>query len=47
MRPANKHALADAIWVLMPKDVVEPTGQSQYDCIGWRVPGAPNTVAAG
>ena len=30
MRPANKPALADAIWVLMPKDVVEPTGQSQY-----------------
>ena len=26
MRPANKPALADAIWVLMPKDVVEPTG---------------------
>ena len=30
MRPANKSALADAIWVLMPKDVVGPTGQSQY-----------------
>ena len=30
MRPANKPALADAIWGLMPKDVVEPTGQSQY-----------------
>ena len=30
MRPANKPALADAIWVLLPKDVVEPTGQSQY-----------------
>ena len=27
---ANKPALADAIWVLMPKYVVEPTGQSQY-----------------
>ena len=30
MRPANKPALADAIWTLMPKDVVGPTGQSQY-----------------
>ena len=30
MRPANKHALADAIWALMPKYVVGPTGQSQY-----------------
>ena len=30
MRPADKRALADAIWVLMPKDVVEPTGQNQY-----------------
>ena len=30
MRPADKPALADAIWVLMPKYVVEPTGQSQY-----------------
>ena len=30
MRPANKPVLADAIWVVMPKDVVEPTGQSQY-----------------
>ena len=30
MRPANIPALADAIWVLMPKYVVEPTGQSQY-----------------
>ena len=29
MRPANKPALADAIWVLMAKDVVGPTGQSQ------------------
>ena len=45
MRPANKPALADAIWVLMPKDVVEPTGQRPV-CIGWRVPGALNTVAA-
>ena len=25
-----KPALADAIWALMPKDVVWPTGQSQY-----------------
>ena len=25
-----KPALADAIWALMPKDVVGPTGQSQY-----------------
>ena len=30
MRPATKPALADAIWVLMPTDVVGPTGQSQY-----------------
>ena len=30
MMPANKPALADAIWALMPKDVVGPTGQSQY-----------------
>ena len=30
MRPANKPALADAIWAVMPKDVVGPTGQSQY-----------------
>ena len=30
MMPANKPALADAIWVLKPKDVVEPTGLSQY-----------------
>ena len=30
MRPANKSALADAIWVLMPKYVVGPTGHSQY-----------------
>ena len=30
MRPATKPALADAIWVLMPKDVVGPTGQRQY-----------------
>ena len=29
MRPANKPALADTIWVLMPKDIVEPTGQRQ------------------
>ena len=35
MRPANKPALADAIWVLMHKDVVEPTGQSQYVLDGW------------
>ena len=30
MRLSNKPALADAIWVLIPKDVVEPTGQSHY-----------------
>ena len=30
MRRANKPTLADAIWVLMPTDVVEPTRQSQY-----------------
>ena len=30
MRPANKPALAYAIWVLLPKYVAEPTGQSQY-----------------
>ena len=30
MRPANTPALADAIWALMPKYVVWPTGQSQY-----------------
>ena len=29
MRVSNKPALADVIWVLIPKDVVEPTGQSQ------------------
>ena len=40
-----KPTLADDIWSLMPKDVVGPTGQSQYAL--WRVPGAPNTVAAG
>ena len=34
MRPANKSALADAIWVLMPKDVIGPTGQSQYILAG-------------
>ena len=42
MRPANKTALADSIFVLMPKDVVEPTGRSQYVLAG-----APNIVAAG
>ena len=30
MRSANKPALADAIWALVPKYVVGPTGQSQY-----------------
>ena len=30
MRPANKPVLADAIGGLLPKDVVEPTGQSHY-----------------
>ena len=30
MRPANKPPLADAIWALMPKDVVGPIGQSLY-----------------
>ena len=30
MMPANKPALADDIWALMPKYVVGPTGQSQY-----------------
>ena len=30
MRSANKPALADAIWALMPKYVVGPTGQGQY-----------------
>ena len=30
MMHANKPALADAIWALMPKYVVGPTGQSQY-----------------
>ena len=44
---SSKPALADAIWALMPKDVVGPTGQSQYVLEGGRVPGAPNTVAAG
>ena len=28
--PANKPALADAIWALIPRDVVGSTGQSQY-----------------
>ena len=41
MRPANKPALADAISVVLPKDVVEPSGQSQYV-----LDGALNTVAA-
>ena len=39
IRPANKPALADAIWALMPKDVrtvVGPTGQSQYVLDGGR-----------
>ena len=30
MMPANKPAIADDISVLKPKDVVEPTRQSQY-----------------
>ena len=30
MMPANKPALADAIWALIPRDVVRPTGQNQY-----------------
>ncbi|KAG1650842.1 hypothetical protein GQR58_027696 [Nymphon striatum] len=31
MRPANKPALADALWTLMPEDVAEPIGDScQY-----------------
>ena len=46
MIPANKPALADAIWAFMPKYVVGPTGQIQYVLDGG-VPGAPNTVAAG
>ena len=29
-RPANKHALADAIWSLIPSNAVRPTGQRQY-----------------
>ena len=34
MRPTNKPALADAIWALMPKDVVGPTGHIQYVLCG-------------
>ncbi|KAJ8038016.1 hypothetical protein HOLleu_18979 [Holothuria leucospilota] len=30
LRPANKPALADAIWSLMQDDMTEPVGQSQY-----------------
>ena len=30
MMHANKPALEDDVWALMPKDVVGPTGQSQY-----------------
>ena len=30
MRPANTPALADAIWSLMPDEIIEPIGQSQY-----------------
>ena len=30
MMPANTPALADAIWALIHRDVVGPTGQSQY-----------------
>ena len=30
MRPAQKPALADTIWALMPDGVVGPEGQSQY-----------------
>ena len=30
MMPSNKPALADAIWALVPRDVVGSTGQSQY-----------------
>jgi 5'-3' exonuclease len=30
MHSANKPALADAIWALMPSEIIPPTGQSQY-----------------
>ena len=43
MMPANTPALADAIWALIHRDVVGPTGQSQYILYD----GAPNTVTAG
>ena len=34
MMPASKPALADAIWALIPRDVVGPTGQSRYILYG-------------
>ena len=34
MMPANTPALADAIWALIHRDVVGPTGQSQYILYG-------------
>ena len=34
MIPASKPALADAIWALIPRDVVGPTEQSQYIMYG-------------
>ena len=30
MKPANKPELADDLWALIPRDVVEPTEQIQY-----------------
>ena len=34
MMPASKPALAGAIWALIPRDVVGPTGQSRYILYG-------------
>ena len=34
MMPASKPALADAIWALIPRDVVGPTGHSRYILYG-------------
>ena len=48
MRPASKPALADAIWALMPKEVIGPTGQSRYVLDGGslvhRIPGPRGTT---
>ena len=48
MMSANKPALADDIWALIPRDVVGPTGQSQYILYGGslvhRIPWQRSTI---